>query len=90
LTPQVHQLKANFTNVDSLASEMVAFSNSGGGMIVIGVNDNGTITGLGRDDMGRLTSSSLMPPRNPCDRQSTRERRRWFLVPENRELRTKV
>ena len=51
MTPQVHQLKANFTNVDSLASEMVAFSNSGGGMIVIGVNDDGTIAGLERDDM---------------------------------------
>jgi ATP-dependent DNA helicase RecG len=67
-----HQLKANFTNVDSLASEMVAFSNSGGGMIVIGVNDNGTITGLGRDDMGRLNqlvsnaaSQSVRPPINP-------------------------
>ena len=67
-----HQFKANFTNVDSLASEMVAFSNSGGGMIVIGVNDDGTITGLGREDMGRLNqllsnaaSQSVRPPINP-------------------------
>lgn len=67
-----HQLKANFTNVDSLASEMVAFSNSGGGQIFIGVNNDGTRTGLTVDDMDRLNqllsnaaSQSVRPPINP-------------------------
>jgi ATP-dependent DNA helicase RecG len=67
-----HQFKANFSNVDSLASEMVAFSNSGGGQVFIGINDNGTPAGLTKEDMGRLNqmvsnaaSQSVRPPINP-------------------------
>ena len=67
-----HQFKANITNVSGLATEMVAFSNSGGGQIFIGVNDNGQIAGLSREDMGRLNqlvsnaaSQSTHPPINP-------------------------
>ena len=66
-----HQFKANFTNVDLLAAEMVAFSNSGGGTIV-GVSNDGTFSGLARADMGRLNqlvsnaaSQSVRPPVNP-------------------------
>ncbi|HLP48087.1 MAG TPA: ATP-binding protein, partial [Candidatus Kapabacteria bacterium] len=40
-----HQFKVNITNVDSLAAEMVAFSNSQGGMLIIGVTDDGQIAG---------------------------------------------
>jgi len=67
-----HQLKANFTNVNSLAGELVAFSNSDGGTIFIGVGDNGSFAGLTREDMGRLNqllsnaaSQSVRPPINP-------------------------
>jgi len=67
-----HQFKSNFTNIDSLASEMVAFSNSGGGQVFIGINDNGTPIGLTREDIGRLNqmvsnaaSQSVRPPINP-------------------------
>lgn len=67
-----YQLKANFTNVDSLAAEMVAFSNSGGGAILIGVSNEGTFSNLSREDMGRLNqlvsnaaSQSVRPPINP-------------------------
>ena len=49
-----HQFKTNVTRSDSLAQEMVAFSNSLGGMILIGVNDDGTLVGLTPDDIGRL------------------------------------
>ena len=49
-----HQFKANVTRSDSLAQEMVAFSNSLGGMILIGVNDDGSLAGLTPDDIGRL------------------------------------
>ena len=37
-----HQFKATINNVNSLASEMAAFSNSRGGHILIGVNDDGS------------------------------------------------
>lgn len=67
-----HQFKANFTNVDKLAAEMVAFSNNLGGLILIGVNDDGSISGLDNADMERLNqlvsnaaSQSVRPPINP-------------------------
>jgi len=66
-----HQFKANVTNETSLAQEMVAFSNSGGGAIFIGVSDDGTFAGLTREDMGRLNqlvsnaaSQQVRPPIN--------------------------
>jgi ATP-dependent DNA helicase RecG len=67
-----NQFKANATNETSLAQEMVAFSNSSGGTIFIGVSNDGTFSGLNRDDMGRLNqltsnaaSQHVRPPINP-------------------------
>ncbi|HPE70042.1 MAG TPA: putative DNA binding domain-containing protein [Thermotogota bacterium] len=48
------QFKADISNVDSLAAEMVAFANSEGGRIVIGVRDDGQITGLAQSAVGRI------------------------------------
>lgn len=66
------QLKANITNVNSLAAELVAHANSGGGHLIIGVSDDGSFAGLDRDDMGRLNqlvsnaaSQSVRPAVNP-------------------------
>jgi ATP-dependent DNA helicase RecG len=68
-----NQFKENIYNIDSLAAEIVAFSNSGGGKIYIGVEDkNGSVTGLSRDDISRLNqlisnaaTQSVKPPVNP-------------------------
>ncbi|MCU0287151.1 MAG: putative DNA binding domain-containing protein [Acidobacteria bacterium] len=67
-----HQFKENFFNADSLAAEMVAFCNSNGGMILIGVNDSGEVSGLTSADIGRLNqlisnaaSQLVRPPVNP-------------------------
>ena len=67
-----HQLKANVTNEVSLAQEMIAFSNTLGGILIIGASDDGTISGLRRDDMGRLNnlvsnaaSQQVKPAINP-------------------------
>ncbi len=67
-----HQFKANITNETSLAQEMVAFSNSGGGTLFIGVSNDGTFAELTREDMGRLNqlvsnagSQQVRPPINP-------------------------
>ncbi|MCL2624995.1 MAG: putative DNA binding domain-containing protein [Planctomycetaceae bacterium] len=49
-----HQFKKNLTNADSLAADMVAFSNGTGGIILIGVNDDGSIAGLTGEDIRRL------------------------------------
>ena len=40
------QFKRSIHHLDALASELVAFSNSGGGTLLIGVNDDGSIAGL--------------------------------------------
>jgi ATP-dependent DNA helicase RecG len=68
----LNQFKANVTNETSLAQEMVAFSNSAGGTLFIGVSDDGTFSGLTREDMGRLNqltsnaaSQHIRPPINP-------------------------
>ncbi len=67
-----HQFKDNVTNVISLAQEMVAFSNSGGGKLFIGVSDDGDITGFSFADINRLNglvsnaaSENVRPPINP-------------------------
>lgn len=67
-----HQFKENMTNIDSLAAELVAFSNSGGGLLIVGVKDNGEVLGLTNTDIGRLNqllanaaSQSVRPPINP-------------------------
>ncbi len=67
-----HQFKSNVTNVIALAEEMVAFSNSGGGQLFIGVGDNGSRSGLTVEDMHRLNqlvsnaaSQHVRPPINP-------------------------
>ena len=48
------QFKRDIHNVDALASEMVAFSNSEGGRILIGVTDAGGLSGIPRADVGRI------------------------------------
>lgn len=68
-----HQFKADVNNASSLAAEMVAFSNSAGGLILIGVNNNdGSRSGLTRDDIGRINqiianaaTNNVRPPINP-------------------------
>ena len=67
-----HQFKQNVTNVDSLAADMVAFSNGDGGKIYVGVNDDGTIKGFTGADIRRLSqlvsnaaSNNVTPAINP-------------------------
>jgi ATP-dependent DNA helicase RecG len=67
-----HQFKEDATNALSLGSEMVAFANSGGGLIFLGVADDGTIHGHTPADLERLNqlisntaSNNVRPPINP-------------------------
>lgn len=48
------QFKTEITNAESLAAEMVAFANSEGGIILIGVADDGSMPGLSLKDVGRI------------------------------------
>ena len=67
-----HQVRADIEDEVSLGQEMIAFSNTLGGMLIIGVSDNGEISGLTRADMNRLSnlvsnaaSQQVRPPINP-------------------------
>ncbi|NLN92570.1 MAG: ATP-dependent DNA helicase RecG [Candidatus Hydrogenedens sp.] len=44
----------NLSNAKSLGGEMAAFANGKGGQILIGVDDNGSITGLSLEDVRRI------------------------------------
>ena len=66
------QFKKNINNVDSLAQELIAFSNTLGGKLLIGVNDDGSIEGLSADDVRRINnllsnaaSQNVKPAINP-------------------------
>lgn len=48
------EFKADVKNPASLASELVAFANSKGGTIYIGVADDGSVPGLSSDDVFRI------------------------------------
>lgn len=67
-----HQFKGNISNAASLAAEMVAFSNTLGGLLLIGVNDDGRLSGLSHGDVARLNqtisnaaSHNVRPPISP-------------------------
>lgn len=67
-----HQFKENFTNADALAAEIVAFSNTAGGKIFIGVQNDGSVLGLSGADIDRLNqlisnsaSQNVRPAVNP-------------------------
>jgi ATP-dependent DNA helicase RecG len=48
------QFKQDVTNADALAAEMAAFANSEGGLILLGVADDGSTPGLSLADVARL------------------------------------
>jgi ATP-dependent DNA helicase RecG len=67
-----HQFKVDVTNATSLASEMVAFANTNGGFILIGVDKNNNIIGLSDDDIRRINllisntaTNNIKNPINP-------------------------
>lgn len=76
-----HQLKKNINNAESLGAEMVAFSNGKGGRIFLGVENNGDISGLTTEDIGRLNqlisnaaSQNVRPAINPTTQNMMTEK----------------
>ncbi len=81
------QFKENVYNADQLAQEMIAFSNSMGGVIIIGVTDKGEIKGLTDEDIRRLnqlianvSSENVKPAVFPKTEIITIENRKVLLV----------
>jgi ATP-dependent DNA helicase RecG len=67
-----HQFKEDVTSSESMAAEIVAFANSGGGQILIGVRDDGSIRPHDARSVARLNqlisnaaSQTVRPPINP-------------------------
>ena len=67
-----NQFKRNVNNTDALAIELIAFSNTLGGRIFIGVDDDGRVIGLTSSDVHRINnlvsnaaSQNVKPPVNP-------------------------
>ena len=46
------QFKEDLRSTDQLAAEMVAFSNSEGGRILVGVSDKGKVIGIPSSEVG--------------------------------------
>ena len=72
-----HQFKKNVNNAESLAADMVAFSNGSGGIMLVGISDDGSVTGLTSDDVRRLNqlisnaaSQHVHPSINPISENS--------------------
>ena len=66
------QFKTNMNNPEQLAQEFVAFSNTLGGIMLIGVSDTGEIPGISPEDIRRLNlmisnaaSDLVKPPVHP-------------------------
>ena len=64
------EFKSAQVRAESIAKEMVAFSNTQGGVLLIGVEDNGDVTGLGgREDVGEwlanIARENVLPPIDP-------------------------
>ena len=81
------QFKQTVTNPESVAGDLVAFSNTKGGRLVIGVNDQGMVVGLSADDVRRInqlvsnTATNLVRPSiNPTTENISVEGRLVMMV----------
>lgn len=82
-----NQFKKDITNIDALAQDIIAFSNTLGGSLFIGVDDDGTVTGLSADDVRRLNqllsnaaSQNVKPAVNPLSEIAMIDDRRIMII----------
>ena len=66
------QFKVTINNINQLSQEMVAFANTLGGLLIIGVVDNGEVLGLTPNDIRKLnqwigsaSTELIKPPISP-------------------------
>jgi ATP-dependent DNA helicase RecG len=81
------QFKENITNPRQLAEEFVAFSNSLGGKLILGVSDEGIVKGLSSEDIRRLnqmisnvSSQHVKPPIHPLTEISDYEAKKILVI----------
>ncbi len=88
---QHREFKRKIDNLESLAGECVAFANSGGGTVYIGVEDDGSLVGLKNSDAAFQSVTNLcrdrcIPPLSPVIHQETVEGKDILLVAIKPEL----
>lgn len=64
---QAIEFKVEEVQAESLAKEIVAFSNAGGGVVLLGVADDGQVSGLSRDKdfvdwVANISRNNIVPP----------------------------
>lgn len=70
---------------ESFAEELVAFANSEGGAILLGVSDEGTVRGIRKEALGTVESWALNIAANNCDPPIRPVMRRLLLPTESAE-----
>lgn len=82
-----HQFKGTINNENALASEMAAFCNTKGGYILVGVKDDGSISGLTDEDIREINnrisnaaSNNVRPAINPTTQNFTLPAGKILLV----------
>ena len=67
-----HQFKREITRIESLAAELAAFANSGGGRVFIGVEDDGQVCALAPEQvrqfnqqLSNAATNNVRPPVHP-------------------------
>jgi len=88
-----HQFKVKINDAKKLAAEIVAFSNSKGGLIVIGVNDRGELKGLSSSEIGMVNqlisnaaTNNVKPAINVITENIEIENKKLILVSINEGL----
>ena len=83
----VTQFKIDVTDANRLAEELVAFSNTEGGVLLIGVDDNGRVTGLDNPQISRLNqlisntaNENVKPPVYPLTEIVEIDKKRIIVV----------
>ena len=82
------QFKSRIDNADSLAAEMAAFANANGGVIFIGVQDDGTLSGITSRELhdanqliGNAAPASMSAARLWCRRRTFFLKMEMWLSP---------
>jgi len=78
------EFKSGSVRADSLAIEMSAFANTAGGVILIGVEDNGEITGIQRTDfeewVSNIARQNIVPALQPVSYTVTADKKNIGVI----------
>lgn len=64
---ELHGHRVRSSNTEDMAGEMVAFANAEGGVIFLGIDDNGVVRGLPEDRAGDIETWVVNLATNNCD-----------------------